>query len=268
MKHFLKSAAALGLAAILALSVTAANPNAGDVILEAAAQPVEFIQAEYPTTDSIAKLDIEGITNVRVGKEAEADTVADIGNMVDENAATYGTITVKDGVATLYFQVGGLCNPKRLLVSGIEDDYFLTLSASPDNQCWYDVHVKALSDEDGSRVYEVSTKRDYQYFQVDFITDAGTLTINTLAVTGKMIGTEMEVPVKPAVDAAVDTPDNQVVKDAAAEDAPAVPVAKPVEDAAVDAAAETAEPLVEAAAAEKKPTASYTYQMRLARAVR
>ncbi len=285
MKAFLKSAAAMALAILMAMSVSAAkeprliaaNPNAKGAILDADAAPVEFVQAKYPTVSGSVKLDITGITSVKAGKEAQADPVADIEKLVDENAATYGTITVKDGVATLYFQVGSLCNPKRLLVDGIEDDYTLTLSASPNNQYWYDVHIKELSNKDGSRVYEVTTKRDYQYFQVDIITAAETLNVDTLAITGKVtkpVVVEVPVPAKPTTDAAVDTAAAPVVKEADTAEVTTTDAAvdtAPAETGTTDAAVEAtvpAEPLVDAAAAEEKLTTSFTYGVKLSGAVR
>ncbi len=305
MKQFLKCAAALALATLLALSAAAdapmliaANPLVKD---DAAAEQVEFVQAKYPTTSGCEKLTIEAITNIKPGKEAEADTVVDIANMVDENAASSATVTVKDGVATLYFQVGALCNPRRLLVSGIEDDYILTLSASPNSQYWYDVRVKELVNKDGSRVYEVTTKRDYQYFQVDIITAAETLTVDTLALVGKMdkpVLVEVTAPVvpeqtpaveadnavKPSTDAAADTAADKVVKEApAAETKPAEAVkpaeTKPAAEAKPDAAVDTAETAgadaaveaietAEEPVVEEKLTTSYTKSIALSGAVR
>ncbi len=220
MKKFLRCMTALLLLSAMSLSVAAADTP----MLIAANPAIKDTDATTPgTTDAATeekhvpvKIDTDGntvlmpITGVSVKRDDVVTVPEGMTKATDDNAESEITLPVIGKVLTVYFNTDGLFCPTKLFMNKSDDTYMLTLSASPDNVLWYDVHIKELDTKDW-RTWEVNTVRDYRYFQADFITKGKELTLSTIAIAGKPVAVVEESA--PETEETTAIPENAPVKD-------------------------------------------------------
>ena len=162
MKHMLKSAAALLMAAMMALSAGAAE---GEI---APADPVKLPKVkdavQVQVTSSMAS---DGKDLVPL-YDADNATAA-----VFENAAEGVSVSVTTGEK---FRLAAF------VLDGCDEEYTVTLSASQDGENWKEVVIKGTKKDGGAMLY--TTKglgRNYRYYRLTLTAEEGALEIGTAA---------------------------------------------------------------------------------------
>ncbi len=188
MKSFWKSAVALFAAIVMAMPLSAADAAvdgmSGFVVKEPAGETTrEPVPVTYPTN---LKNRLVPVSHMRLEVEDKVVSM-ELGSLIDDDASTAVVLDTTSEVISLYCNAEKKINVSRILVVDDGAEYVMTLSASPDNICWYDLGISVVQSKDGYRVYDVSTVREYKYFQLDFITDEDSLEISTIAVMDKPV---------------------------------------------------------------------------------
>ncbi|MBE6614149.1 MAG: hypothetical protein E7631_02450 [Ruminococcaceae bacterium] len=159
MKHMLKTAAALLLAAMMALCAAAEDT--------APADPVNL-----PRIKDAAQV---SVTSSLASDGADLTPLYD-----DDNATTAVFEEAADGV-TMSVTAGKKFRLSAFVLGGCDDAYTVTLSASQDGETWKDVKIKAV-EKDGYMVYYTQGLGvNYRYYRLNLDTEEGALELGTAA---------------------------------------------------------------------------------------
>lgn len=159
MKHMMKTAAALLLAAMMTLCVCAEETAPADPV------KLPYVKDAVQT----------------VVTSSLASDGADLTPLYDDDNATAAVFeNAADGV-TMSVTTGKKFRLSAFVIGGCDDAYTVTLSASQDGETWKDVKIKGV-EKDGYMVY--STRGlgvNYRYYRLHLDTEEGALTMGTVA---------------------------------------------------------------------------------------
>lgn len=161
MKHMLRSAAALLLAAMMALCAGASD---GEV---------------FPA-DPVTLPRVKDAVQVQVTSSLASDGTDLVPLYDSDNATTAVFENASEGVS-LSMTTGEKFRMSAFVLDGCDEEYTVTLSASQDGENWKEITIKGTK-KDGAMLY--TTKglgRNYRYYRLTLTTEEGALEIGTAA---------------------------------------------------------------------------------------
>lgn len=162
MKHMLKSAAALLLAAMMALGTVAAEVK------------------ETVPADPVSLPRVKNAVQIEVTSSLASDGADLVPLYDDDNATTAVFENAAEGVS-LSMTAGKKFRLAAFVLDGCDDKYTVTLSASQDGENWKEITIKGTK-KDGAMLY--TTKglgKNYRYYRLTLTTEEGALEIGTAA---------------------------------------------------------------------------------------